>query len=58
MIHEPATPEANQIVNQMREHGILIGTDGPYHNVLKIRPPMPFADADADQLVTTLDSVL
>ena len=52
---EPATQEANRIVNRMREHGVLIGTDGPYHNVLKIRPPMPFAVTDADQLVTTLD---
>lgn len=55
---DPATREASQIVNRMREHGILIGTDGPYHNVLKIRPPMPFADSDAAQLLTTLDSVL
>ena len=55
---EPATLEASQIVNRMREHGILIGTDGPYHNVLKIRPPMPFADADAEQLLTTLGTVL
>ena len=46
---------ANRIVNRMREHGILIGTDGPHHNVLKIRPPMPFAGTDADQLLTTLD---
>jgi len=52
---EPATHEANRIVNRMREHGILIGTDGPHHNVLKIRPPMPFADTDADQLLTRLD---
>ena len=28
--------------NRMREQGILLGTDGPYHNVVKIRPPMPF----------------
>src|SRR5829696_2888643 len=34
----PATTEAARIVNQMREHGILLGTDGPHHNVLKIRP--------------------
>jgi 4-aminobutyrate aminotransferase-like enzyme len=52
---EPATQEANRIVNQMREHGILIGTDGPHHNVLKIRPPMPFSSTDADHLITTLD---
>jgi 4-aminobutyrate aminotransferase-like enzyme len=53
--NDPATQEANRIVNLMRDHGILIGTDGPHHNVLKIRPPMPFADRDADQLLTTLD---
>ena len=55
---EPATQEANRIVNLMRERGVLIGTDGPYHNVLKIRPPMPFADTDADHLLTTLDESL
>jgi 4-aminobutyrate aminotransferase-like enzyme len=55
---EPATNEAAQIVNRMREHGILIGTDGPHHNVLKIRPPMPFDDTNADLLITTLSNVL
>ncbi|HEY0766251.1 MAG TPA: aminotransferase class III-fold pyridoxal phosphate-dependent enzyme [Pyrinomonadaceae bacterium] len=55
---KPAAQEANAIVNRMREHGILIGTDGPYHNVLKIRPPMPFSSTDADQLLTTLDESL
>jgi 4-aminobutyrate aminotransferase-like enzyme len=55
---EPATEEAERIMNRMREHGILLGTDGPFHNVLKIRPPMPFSQTDADHLVTTLDRVL
>ena len=36
---EPAGAEASLIVNRMREHGILLGTDGPFHNVIKIRPP-------------------
>ena len=54
----PATVEANRIVNRMREEGILLGTDGPSHNVLKIRPPMPFSLNDADRLITTLDPVL
>lgn len=54
----PATQEAARIVNQMRERGILIGTDGPHHNVLKIRPPMPFSQADADLFLTTLDETL
>jgi 4-aminobutyrate aminotransferase-like enzyme/Ser/Thr protein kinase RdoA (MazF antagonist) len=55
---EPATAEASHIVNRMREEGVLIGTDGPFHNVLKIRPPMPFGDDDADRLVDTLAGIL
>ena len=43
---------------RLRELGVLTGTDGPYHNVLKIRPPLVFTDADADLLVATLDEVL
>ena len=45
---------ADSIVNHMREHGILVGTEGPHHNVLKIRPPMPFSIQDADLLVGEL----
>jgi 4-aminobutyrate aminotransferase-like enzyme len=50
--------EATRIVNQMRENRILIGTEGPLHNVLKIRPPMPFSSSDADQFLTTLEQLL
>lgn len=49
--------EAGSVVNQMREHGILLGTEGPHHNVIKIRPPMPFSESDADRLVEKLDEV-
>lgn len=53
----PATEEADLIVNRMREKNILFGTDGPFHNVLKIRPPMPFSESDADRLIQTLSEV-
>jgi 4-aminobutyrate aminotransferase-like enzyme/Ser/Thr protein kinase RdoA (MazF antagonist) len=55
---EPAGDEASYVANRMREEGILLGTDGPLHNVVKIRPPMPFSSADADELTATLDRVL
>ena len=55
---EPAGEEASFVANRMREHGILLGTDGPYHNVVKIRPPMPFTEDDADLLVATMDRIL
>ena len=54
----PATQEANRIANQMRERGILLGTDGPHHNVIKIRPPMPFSESDADRLLEAFASVI
>jgi len=49
---------ASRVVNQMRERGILLGTEGPRHNVIKIRPPMPFSERDADFLTSTLDDCL
>jgi 4-aminobutyrate aminotransferase-like enzyme len=55
---EPATTEASDVVNRLRDEGILIGTDGPYHNVLKIRPPMPFTAEDADVLASALASLV
>jgi 4-aminobutyrate aminotransferase-like enzyme/Ser/Thr protein kinase RdoA (MazF antagonist) len=54
----PAAEEASFISNRMRQHGILLGTDGPYHNVIKIRPPMPFAEQDADCLLVAMNKVL
>ena len=55
---EPATVEASYVTNRMREEGVLIGTEGPFGNVLKIRPPMPFTQADGERLCRALDRVL
>lgn len=54
----PAEAQASYIANRMREHGILLSTDGPFHNVLKIKPPLVFDEANADRLVATLDQIL
>ena len=42
----------------MRELGILLGTDGPRHNVVTIRPPMPFDTMDADKLIDGFERIL
>jgi 4-aminobutyrate aminotransferase-like enzyme/Ser/Thr protein kinase RdoA (MazF antagonist) len=55
---EPATDEADYVVNRLRERGVLTGTDGPHHNVLKIRPPLVLSDEDAGVFLETLDAVL
>ena len=55
---EPAAQEATAVVEQMKGRGILLSTDGPLHNVIKIKPPLVFTTADADFVVTVLDQVL
>jgi 4-aminobutyrate aminotransferase-like enzyme/Ser/Thr protein kinase RdoA (MazF antagonist) len=55
---ESAPDEASYIVNRLRDRGILTGTDGPHHNVIKLRPPLIFSEDNADLLVSTLDSIL
>jgi len=55
--HEPATAQASYVVNRLRECGILAGTDGPHHNVIKLRPPLIFTEADADFFNTTLEAI-
>ncbi len=55
---EPATEETAYVVNRLRECGVLTGTEGQFHNVIKIRPPLPFNAADAGLLVSALDEAL
>ena len=54
----PATGEAGEIINRMRDRGVLLSTDGPHDNVLKIKPPIVFSKENADLLVDQLDAVL
>ena len=54
----PATELAGYVSNRMRDHRILIGTDGPFDNVLKIRPPLTIGAADCDLLLAVLGEVL
>ena len=42
----------------MKDNNILLSTDGPDHNVLKIKPPLVFTKDNALQLAETLDRVL
>ncbi|MCB0042596.1 MAG: hypothetical protein KDE23_23075, partial [Caldilinea sp.] len=55
---EPAGDHASYVANRMRDYGILISTDGPFHNVLKIKPPIIFGRGDADHLLWALGEVL
>ena len=54
--HDGAT--ASAVVSEALRQGVLIGTDGPHDNVIKLRPPMTFTRVHADRLVDVLDGAL
>ncbi|HID84221.1 MAG TPA: aminotransferase class III-fold pyridoxal phosphate-dependent enzyme, partial [Anaerolineales bacterium] len=55
---EPAAEEAAGLVQYAKDRGVLLGVDGPLHNVLKIKPPLPFTHADAERLVEVMEEGL
>ncbi len=55
---EPADKEAALVAEAMRDQGILLGTDGPWHNVIKLRGPMAINLDDVEILAKTFSSVL
>jgi len=55
---EPDAAAASFVVMRMRERGVLVGTDGPHHNVIKIRGPMCLTTEDADRLVEAMARAL
>lgn len=54
----PAAAQAGYIVNRLRDHSILAGTDGPLHNVIKLRPAMIFSTDEARFFLNVFDSIL
>jgi 4-aminobutyrate aminotransferase-like enzyme len=58
LTRDPATDEAGEVLNRMRERGVLMGSTGRDGNVLKIRPPLVISAGEADLLLDHLDHVL
>jgi len=54
----PATKLTDFIKNELRNRFILVGTDGPHENVLKIKPPLCFTKENADWFVMQLGEIL
>ena len=45
---EPASHELSDIVEKMKQRRVLLSTEGPHHNVIKIKPPVVFSNANCD----------
>lgn len=54
----PTSADAKRVVNDLRHHGVLVGTTGRDSNILKLRPPLTITTAEVDILLTALDKSL
>jgi 4-aminobutyrate aminotransferase-like enzyme len=54
----PDRPKAKAVVEAMKARHVLLSTEGPDDNVLKIKPPIVFSQANAEEFLDKLDQVL
>ena len=54
----PLAEKADYLMNRMKDHGILMSTDGLDNNVLKIKPPLIFSKENAKDLLFYLKKIL
>lgn len=55
---EPASEEAKYAVERAKELGVIISRDGPYENVLKMKPPMVFNKQNVDTVMSVLEKIM
>ena len=55
---EPATAATLEVLERLRECGVLVGKGGLDGNVLRIKPPLCITAADVDFLLEALDYAL
>lgn len=61
LVHEdksPASEETDEILERLKDKGVLIGKVGEFRNVLAFQPPLIIGEEDIDSAVDTLDEVL
>lgn len=57
MHKNPLAAQTDYLANRMKTFGILMSTDGPDHNVLKIKPPIIFTRENAIELIFYLRKI-
>lgn len=55
---QPATSQTKALVEFARQRHILLSSDGPFNNVLKIKPPIVFDKSDADKFLVVFEDWL
>ena len=52
------TKLAQRIKNELRNKKILVGTDGPFNNVIKSKPPLCFTEENAESVVRNIELII
>jgi 4-aminobutyrate aminotransferase-like enzyme len=54
----PDVDGALQVVDMLKQRGFLTSNAGAYDNIVKLRPPLVFTDADASAFLTAFEDVI
>ena len=54
----PAPQQTTQLINRLRDEGILVGSEGAHGNIIKMRPPLVFQREHVDQAVAAFERSL
>ena len=54
----PNSKTSKKLINHLRLKGILLSTDGPYNNVIKIKPPLVFNKDNVDFVCREINNFL
>jgi 4-aminobutyrate aminotransferase-like enzyme len=55
---EPDAALAISLSDRLKDMGFLVSYSGKFHNVLKIRPPLVFSHANADDFLGAFDECM
>ena len=55
---EPDAALANTLSDRLKDKGFLASYSGKFNNVLKIRPPLVFSHANADEFLVAFDECM
>ena len=53
----PLAEKTDYVINRMKYLGILMSSDGPDHNVIKIKPPLTFTIKNAKEVIFYLQKI-
>jgi len=54
----PATAQTAELLELMKENQVLVGSEGQFRNILKMRPSLAWNEAEVDIFIRALDSSL